>query len=146
MPVAELSHLKSTVTWGKLLKERRQALGLTQRSLAQKLGVRTSYLAVLENGRRKPSLRLIGRLATTLGINGKELLILARPEAELLLSPSPRRPRNKSWQRLLNNPAVLARYRVTCCERQALQQMAELGGTLTMRRLTAILMLIREFP
>jgi transcriptional regulator with XRE-family HTH domain len=142
----KLSHPKCTVTLGKLLKERRKALGLTQRSLAQKLGLRTSSVAVLENGRRMPSLGLIGRLATTLGVDGKELLLLARPEAELLLSPIPPRPRNQSWQRILNNPALLARYRVTRRERQALQQMAELGGTLTGRELVAILMLIRDVP
>ena len=43
---------------GEFLKTRREALGLTQRSLAQKLGVEASHVAFIESGRRKPSLKL----------------------------------------------------------------------------------------
>ena len=46
-----------------MVKHRRQALGLTQRQLAEMLGVKGSHVAYLENGRRKPSLALLKRLA-----------------------------------------------------------------------------------
>ena len=49
------NHLRETV------RSRREGLGLTQRSLAQKLGVEASYVAFIESGRRKPSLKLIAR-------------------------------------------------------------------------------------
>ena len=49
------NHLRETV------RSRREGLRLTQRSLAQKLGVEASYVAFIESGRRKPSLKLIAR-------------------------------------------------------------------------------------
>lgn len=53
-------------TLGQVLKQRRGAYALTQRELARKLGVKASHVAYLENGRRRPSLSLLSRLADTL--------------------------------------------------------------------------------
>jgi transcriptional regulator with XRE-family HTH domain len=130
------------------LKTRRKALGLSQLSLAEKLGVRSSHIALLENGRRRPSLGLVVRLATTLRIDGRELLLLAYPEVKALVSPiNPKRTKlGRSWQRLFNNAALLARYRVTRRELEALEHLGMLGGELTAKRLLAILMLVRDLP
>ncbi len=54
--------MKNREQLAQLVKNRRQALGLTQYSLAEKLGVEASYIALIENGRRKPSLKLVARL------------------------------------------------------------------------------------
>lgn len=40
----------------------REALGLTQRQIATKLGVKASHVAYLENGRRHPSPALLGKI------------------------------------------------------------------------------------
>jgi transcriptional regulator with XRE-family HTH domain len=130
------------------LKARRKALGLTQQSLAHKLGVKASHVALIENGRRRPSLGLVVRLAFTLSIDGGELLLLAYPEVRVLLSPRVERRRKltRSWQRLFDNTALLARYRVTRRELEALAHLGMLGGKLTVKRLLAILMLVREIP
>ena len=70
--------MKRTMTkLGESLKARRTALGLTQRSLAQKLSVEASHVAFIESGRRKPSLKLVARIAETLGLDPQELLVLA---------------------------------------------------------------------
>jgi transcriptional regulator with XRE-family HTH domain len=130
------------------LKARRKALGLTQQSLATKLGIRASHVALLESARRRPSLGLLVRLAVTLGADGRDLFVLAYPEARVLLAPSRERPRktNPSWRRLINNPTLLARYHVTRREVEALQHLGVLGGKLTAKSLLAILMLVRDIP
>jgi transcriptional regulator with XRE-family HTH domain len=51
-------------------------LGLTQRSLASKLGVEASHVAFIESGRRKPSLKLVAPIADTLGLDPQEALVL----------------------------------------------------------------------
>jgi transcriptional regulator with XRE-family HTH domain len=56
-------------TLGQVLKQRREAYALTQRELAHKLGVKASHVAYLENGRRRPSLSLLARLADTLELD-----------------------------------------------------------------------------
>jgi transcriptional regulator with XRE-family HTH domain len=130
------------------LKARRHALGLTQQSLAQKLGVRASHIALLENGRRRPSLGLVVRLATALDADGRELLQLAYPEVRALVAPIPQRRMkvSRSWQRLFKNTALLARYRVTRQELEVFEHLGVLGGQLTTKRLLAILLLVRDTP
>jgi transcriptional regulator with XRE-family HTH domain len=121
---------------------------LTQQSLSQKLGIRASHVALLENGRRRPSLSLIVRLADVLRVDGRELLELAYPEIRTLLSPNPRQrtKRTASWRRVFKNTALLARYRVTSRELEALEHLGMLGGKLTAKRLLAILLLVRDTP
>jgi transcriptional regulator with XRE-family HTH domain len=130
------------------LKARRKARSLTQQSLADKLGVRASHIALLESGKRRPSLGLISRLAIELCANGRELLELAYPEIGAIVSPI-RKPRTKlgrSWLRLFNDTALLARYRVTQQELEVLEHLGMLGGKLTAKRLLAILLLVRDTP
>jgi transcriptional regulator with XRE-family HTH domain len=135
--------------FGELLKTRRQALGFTQRLLADKLGVEPSHVAFIESGRRKPSLKLVARIADALGINRQELVVLAHPEVKVLLSgtkPEPRRKPSLSWQRFSKNSRLLTRYHVTKRELQVLEQVALLGTAVSEKGFLAILMLIRDIP
>lgn len=60
---------------GKMLKERREELGLTREQLAKKAKVTTAYVSMLEAGKRKnPSLPVLRRLAKELGVPVTELL------------------------------------------------------------------------
>jgi transcriptional regulator with XRE-family HTH domain len=134
---------------GEFLKTRREALGLTQRALAQKLGVEASHVAFIESGRRKPSLKLVARVADTLGLDRQELLVLAHPEAKALLTAnqieSPRKT-TPSWQRFIKDHALLARYHVTKRELQVLEHLSLLGTALSAKEFLAILTLIRDIP
>jgi transcriptional regulator with XRE-family HTH domain len=141
--------MKRTRNLGGFLKARREYLGLTQRSLAQKLGVEASYVAFIESGRRRPSLKLVARIADTLGLDRQEVLLLAHPEVSVLLSrteaePRPRSPR--SWQRFIKNSALLARYRVTKPELQVLEHLSLPGTAISTKEFLAILTLIRDIP
>ena len=139
--------MKRTMTkLGESLKARRTALGLTQRSLAEKLSVEASHVAFIESGRRKPSLKLVARIAETLGLDPQELLVLAHPEARVLLSPKPRTTQAPSWQRFIQNSALLARYHVTKGELQALEHLSLLGTAISAKEFLAILTLIRDIP
>ncbi|HKV55395.1 MAG TPA: helix-turn-helix transcriptional regulator [Candidatus Binataceae bacterium] len=134
---------------GEFLKTRREALGLTQRALAQKLGVEASHVAFIESGRRKPSLKLVARIADTLGLDRQEVLVLAHPEAKALLTSSiiePPKKTSPSWQRFIKDHSLLARYHVTKRELQALEQLSFLGAALSAKEFLAILTLIRDIP
>lgn len=91
--------MKSHKTLGEIVKHRRQTRGLTQRQLAEMLGVKGSHIAYLESGRRKPSLALLKRLADVLELDRWQLFLLAHPEAKSLMSSradaAPRRIRLK---------------------------------------------------
>src|SRR6516164_11738719 len=98
--------MANTNQLGDLLKGRREGIGLTQRQLAQKLEVEASHVAFLESGRRKPSLKLVAKLADTLGLDRQELLVLAHPEAKALIAEAASAKPKKSapsWRRFITN-------------------------------------------
>jgi transcriptional regulator with XRE-family HTH domain len=140
---------RTTRKLGELLKARRVALGMTQRALAQTLGVEASHIAFIESGRRKPSLKLIARIADTLGLDRQDLLLLAHPEARDLLSQTESEPpkrRSLSWQQFTKNTTLLARYHVTKRELQVLEHLSLLGTAISTKEFLAILTLIRDIP
>lgn len=49
------------------LKQKRQGAGLSQRNLAQKIGISRSSLSLLENGKRKPSYDVLKKIAEEMG-------------------------------------------------------------------------------
>ena len=141
--------MKQTQTLGKILKERRIQLGLTQRALAEQVAIKASHVAYIESGRRRPSLMLLERIATVLGLDRRELFVLAHPEAKGIIDssaqPKPEAPTStdNAWQQFVNDRTLLARYNVTQRELKALKQLSLLGYVLTSREFLAILSLIR---
>jgi transcriptional regulator with XRE-family HTH domain len=55
------------------LKENRRRLGITQPELAERAGMSTQYLAMIEIARKFPTADILERLAEALGINPHEL-------------------------------------------------------------------------
>ncbi len=64
------------ITFARLVRETRTQLGLTQRQIAQAVGVSRGYVANLESGRANPTLDLVERVAVALGI---DIGLMARP-------------------------------------------------------------------
>jgi transcriptional regulator with XRE-family HTH domain len=61
--------------FGVVLKDLRARRGLSQQTLADRVGVSDAYIAMLETGtRRNPSLILLQRLARALGVPVTRLL------------------------------------------------------------------------
>jgi transcriptional regulator with XRE-family HTH domain len=145
--------MKQTKSLGKMLKERRIKLGLTQRVLAEQVGIKASHVAYIESGRRRPSLSLLERMATVLDLDRRELFVLAHPEAKGMIDsaappsrPEPPPSTGDAWQQFVNDRSLLARYNVTQRELKALKQLSLLGYVLTSREFLAILSLIRTAP
>jgi transcriptional regulator with XRE-family HTH domain len=65
--------------FGSILREKRRASGLSQRLLAEKVGVDFSYISKLENGRLPaPAAETVARLAEVLGCPVEDLLAAAK--------------------------------------------------------------------
>jgi transcriptional regulator with XRE-family HTH domain len=58
---------------GKNLKEHRKRLGITQSELAERAGMSTNYLGMIEVARNFPTADMLERLAAALGIKSNEL-------------------------------------------------------------------------
>ncbi len=76
--------------YGKAIRAVRSARGLTQQTLAETIGLDSSYISLIENGRRVPSLKVLEDIATALA-TPLYLLLLLGSEAEDLRGTSPER-------------------------------------------------------
>jgi len=135
-------------TLGQVLKQRRGAYAFTQRELARKLGVKASHVAYLENGRRRPSLSLLSRLADTLDLDKQRLFLLAHPEAQWIVGErresSPGKPQDTAWRKFMRDRGMLARHKVTDRELKVLQKVNMLGRISAPNQFLFILNAIRQ--
>ncbi len=76
----EAAHTDLPVRLGRNLAMRRKALGLTQASVAERLGVDTETLSRFERGKHVPSLLTLERLAAILSSTCAEMLEQHAPE------------------------------------------------------------------
>jgi len=63
--------------FGKSLKERRKAEGLSQTELAEKASLDRTYVSELERGLKAPGFHVLRRIARALPVSADELLSLA---------------------------------------------------------------------
>ena len=133
-------------TLGATVKEQRDALRFTQRELAAKVGVKASHIAYIENGFRKPSLSLLRRLADTLGLDPRELLLLAHPDAKYLMErrDEPEPPKNDAWERFASDRGLLRAHKVSRAELRVLKQVSLLEHVAIPRHFLFILNSIRQ--
>src|ERR1039457_7219693 len=133
-------------TLGSIVKEARDGARMTQRDLATAVGIKASLVAYIESGYRKPSISLINRLGETLGLDAKELLVLAHPEAKQIVDGA--RPSTKkgdgAWPRFVSNRALLRRHAITKGELKILKQVATLENVAHPGHFIFILNAIRQ--
>jgi transcriptional regulator with XRE-family HTH domain len=131
---------------GGVVRNARQRLGLTQRAVAARVGVKPSHIAYIEGGRRRPSFVLLRRLADTLQLDRRELLLLAHPEARWLmgrLDESAKRPAD-AWVRFASNKLLLKQHNVSRTELRLLKQVSLLEHVSSPRHFLFILNSIRQ--
>jgi len=61
-------------SFGSVLRESRQAAGISQEELASQAGLHRTYVSLMERGHRAPSIEVIWRLAAALGSTMAELI------------------------------------------------------------------------
>jgi len=103
------------VTIGLRIKKAREALGLTQELLAERVHLNVSYLSQIERGVKSPSLEVLERVATGVNLPLSELFaemetatpLLAEREVARLLDSVPD-DRRKALLDLIRSGADLA--------------------------------------
>ncbi len=68
---------KDSLLFGRRLRELRCAAGLSIKALAKEFGISYTYISRIETGRALPSKALTAKIATRLGADFEELLVLA---------------------------------------------------------------------
>ncbi len=131
---------------GGVVRDARQKLGLTQRGLAAKVGVKSSHIAYIEGGRRRPSFTLLRRLADNLRLDRRELLLLVHPEMKHLIGRFDQRAKrtDDAWARFVSNRLLLRQHAVSRTELRLLKQVNRLEHVSSPRHFLFILNAIRQ--
>jgi len=138
----------SKSTLGDVLQKRRHALGMTQRELADRLGVKGAHVAYLEGGRRRPSLGLLGRIGEVLGLDRERLFALAHPEVSSIFGrkrqPQAAAAKGAAWTEFRQNRALRVQHQINARELKILSQVNLLGKISSPRHFMFILNAIRQ--
>ncbi len=59
---------------GRTIQTVRQRKGLTQEQLSEKVGITHNYLAIIEIGHKMPSMKVLMKIADTLGVKTRDLI------------------------------------------------------------------------
>ncbi|MCL2879330.1 MAG: helix-turn-helix domain-containing protein [Treponema sp.] len=70
-----MAHLKTILASN--IKIRRKNLGFTQETLAEMVNTASTYIAMIESGKRTPSFKMIERIADVLKVDASELFSTA---------------------------------------------------------------------
>jgi transcriptional regulator with XRE-family HTH domain len=123
------------------VRSARHTRRLSQRDLATLIGVKPSHIAYIENGRRRPSIALLVKLAEALSLDKSEMLFLAYPDSTELTAES--RSVGSPWKQFTAGGVLLELYNVSPVELRVLKQISTLGEVSHSRQYVLILNAIR---
>jgi transcriptional regulator with XRE-family HTH domain len=128
---------------GQVLSERRRRLDLTQQVVARRIGTSTAYVGQLESAKHHPSYKVVTRLAEVLGLDGRELFLLANPRAQgLLRSEAESAP--DCWEDFKKNEEQRRIHNITDDEMEMLSGITLLGNVRSERDFIYVLNTVRH--
>lgn len=131
-------------TFGAVIRERRRRLDLTQEEVARRIKTSTPYIGHLESGKRHPSEKVIARLSEVLGLQSRELFLLANPRArDLLSTANGGGGRRSAWEEFRHDERIRRAHNISAEEMDVLGRVAALGEARASRDFVYILNAIR---
>ena len=113
--------------FGNLIRERRRLLNLTQEELARRIRVSMPFVGHLETGHRSPSEKTIAKLAKVLGLNQRELFLLANPGTRAFLKSHSQYSTGSAWDQFKRNRELHRAHMISLTEMSMLERAALLG-------------------
>src|SRR5271163_892333 len=113
-------------TLGQVLRRRRRR-GLTQEEDAKRTKPSTPYIGHLESAKRHPSDKMIASLAAVLGLDSRELFLLANPRAQEMIGPEPESKEDSAWEIFRKDEQLRRIHNISDDEMEILSRAALLG-------------------
>ncbi len=130
--------------FGQVIRQRRRQLDLTQEEVARKIKTSIPYVGILETGRRHPSRQVIVKLANVLGLDARDLFLLANPNVGSLVYEQPESEGSSAWDAFLKDENLRSINNITDQEMDMLSRVAMMGQVRSPRDLIFILSAIRQ--
>jgi predicted transcriptional regulator len=133
-----------TRAFGQVIRERRRRLDLTQEEVAHRIKTSVPYFAYLESAKRHPSEKVVVKLANALGLDPRELFLLANPGTRVLISEQPKSSGMSAWDAFVSDEKLRKVHNITDQEMVALSKVAMMGDVRSPRDFVFILNSIRQ--
>ena len=133
-----------TGSFGRIIRERRLKLGLTQEEVARRIKTSVPYIGHLEAAKRHPSQKVVVKLANVLGLNPSDLFFLANPGTRVLISEQPKSTGSSAWDAFVKDVKLRKIHNMTDQEVELLWQVAKMGEVRDPRDFIFILTTIRQ--
>jgi transcriptional regulator with XRE-family HTH domain len=114
-------------SFGRAIRTRRLELDLTQEQLARGIEISVPYVGHLEAGKRHPSEKVVLKVAEALGLDRRELFLLANPGTTALISEQARSDGTSAWKAFCQNSRMREIHSITDQEMQLLSKVAMMG-------------------
>ncbi len=131
-------------TFANVIRERRRHLDLTQEEVARRIDTSVPYVGLLEAGRRHPSAKVVTKLADVLGLDPRDLFLLANPTARILVTPPADSNTPSAWEAFSKDDNLRNIHSITDREMETLSQVALMGDVRSSRDFVFILNTIRQ--
>ena len=130
-------------TLGQVIRERRRQLNLTQQGVARRIKTSTPYIGHLEADKRRPSILVISRLAAVLGLDQRDLFMLANPKAADMITPNESEGGKSAWNEFRTAVQIQRAHQITAEEMKLLSRVAEMGEVSSPRDFIFIIKAVR---
>lgn len=131
-------------TFANVIRERRRHLDLTQEEVARRIDTSVPYIGLLEAGRRHPSAKVVTKLADVLGLDPRDLFLLANPEAKTLVCLPADSNTPSAWEAFREDEHLRKVHNISDREMETLSQVALMGDVRSSRDFVFILNTIRQ--
>jgi transcriptional regulator with XRE-family HTH domain len=133
-----------TGSFGRVIRERRRRLDLTQEEVARRINASGSYIAYLEMGKRRPPGAVVAKLADALRLDARDLFLLADLKVGYLIYEQQMSDGTFAWSAFVKDVKLRKIHNVTDEEMETLSRVAKMGNVRDPRDFLFILISIRQ--
>ena len=133
-----------TQSFGRVIRERRRQLDLTQEEVARRIKTSVPYIGHLEAGKRHPSQKVVVKLSDALKLDAGELFLLANPKVGPLISEPQKADATPAWTAFVKDVRLRKIHNITDEEMETLSRVAKMGDFQSPRDFIFIVNTIRQ--
>ena len=131
-------------SFGRVIRERRRQLELTQEEVAKRIKTSIPYIGHLEAEKRHPSRKVVVKLSDALGLDAGNLFLLANPKVGSIISEQQRPAGVPAWNAFVKDMKLRKIHKITGQEMETLSRVAKLGDVQDPREFIFVLNTIRQ--
>jgi transcriptional regulator with XRE-family HTH domain len=134
-----------TRNFGRIIRERRRQLDLTQEEVARRIKTSIPYIGHLEAGIRRPALKFVLKLSTALKLNAVDLFLLVNPKVTSIIAEQQKSEEGTSaWDAFVKDVRLRKTHNISDQEMEILSEVAKMGEVRDPRDFVFILIVIRQ--